>query len=100
MRFRDMFESGSRLSNESFDATIDGKQYKVVVSRADDFEVRKRWVDVVLPDGSKVHVDWSPYARFEEEDLKLWIKLGMPTRKAANTNGPLTSELLKKLDTK
>ena len=43
-------------------------------------------------DGKEVSMDWSPYSRPTEKEFKLWIDLGMPTRKDVNSIGPLDND--------
>jgi len=42
-------------------------------------------------------MDWSPYSTPTEEEFKLWVDLGMPTRKDVNSIGPLDKDDLLKL---
>ena len=34
-------------------------------------------------------MDWSPYSTPSDKEFKLWVDLGMPTRKAVKGIGPL-----------
>ena len=43
-------------------------------------------------DGKEVSMDWSPYSRPTEKEFKLWIDLGMPTRKDVGSIGPLDND--------
>jgi hypothetical protein len=42
-----------------------------------------------VKDGKKVDMDWSPYTTPSDKEFKLWVDLGMPTRKAVKGIGPL-----------
>ena len=43
-------------------------------------------------DGKEVSMDWSPYSTPTDEEFKLWVDLGMPTRKAVDGIGPLDKD--------
>ena len=43
-------------------------------------------------DGKEVSMDWSPYSRPTDDEFKLWIDLGMPTRKDVGSIGPLDKD--------
>lgn len=36
---------------------------------------------VVMPNGDKERIPWSPNTKMDEDDFKLWIHLGMPNDK-------------------
>lgn len=44
--------------------------------------------------GNVVEMDWCPYFPPTEEDLVVWINLGMPDRMNLGINGPLNHEHL------
>ena len=45
----------------------------------------------------EVDIDWSPYSKMKDDEFKLWLDLGMPTRKDVNSVGPLDMDDLKQL---
>ena len=45
-----------------------------------------------VKDGKKVDMDWSPYTSPSDKEFKLWVDLGMPTRKAVKGIGPLDKD--------
>ena len=57
---------------------------------------RKTFHAVKSDDGKQFNVDWTPYDKMSPQDLKIWIKLGMPDRKSINSIGPLRHEDLVK----
>jgi hypothetical protein len=57
---------------------------------------RKTFHAVKSDDGKQFNVDWTPYDKMSPQDLKIWIKLGMPDRKSINSVGPLRHEDLVK----
>jgi hypothetical protein len=65
--------------------------YKYEPETDDQGDVKKIYHYVIAPGGSRLEVDWSPYKHMTPDDLKLWIKLGMPKRVGT---GPLSSETL------
>ena len=62
----------------------------------DDGDVRKLYHVVKSDDGKEFDVDWTPYSKMTPQDLKIWIKLGMPDRKSIMSIGPLRHEDLVK----
>lgn len=36
---------------------------------------------VVMPNGEKEQIPWSPHSKMDEDDFKLWVHLGMPKNK-------------------
>ena len=54
----------------------------------------KKWHDFKHKDGGTVTCDFSPYRTMTEEDIRLWIDLGMPDR---ISSCPLNSDDLKTL---
>lgn len=40
----------------------------------------KTWHDFKSESGTLVTCDWSPYSLMTEEDIRLWIDLGLPDR--------------------
>lgn len=63
------------------------KGYKYRPSFDTQTDCEKIFHDVLTPEGTLVHFDWSPYSTPPKEAFILWIDLGMPRRTGA---GPLT----------
>lgn len=60
-----------------------------------DEDCIKIWHDIIcVPSNKIVSVDWSPYEYMTEEQVKLWLDLGMPDRIGT---GPLNDEDLQML---
>jgi hypothetical protein len=61
-----------------------------------DYDNAKIWHEIVKPDGTRTHADFTPYSYMTEEDFQLYIDLGMPERITVNrVSCPLRSETLK-----
>ena len=55
---------------------------------------RKIWHVLFLNSQPVQMIDWLPYDSMSSSDLQLYIKCGAPTREDAETNGPLTRDVL------
>lgn len=62
-----------------------------------DEDTRKTFHSITDPKGNTHTLDWSPYSVPSKEDVGLFIKLGLPSRQQAGTNGPITRNDLIKL---
>ncbi len=83
---------------EGFKLDVNGKRYVVDVDdNRDDDETSKRSITVIMPDGKKVMVDWTPYTDFTKANFKLWLQLGMPDRKTIKSIAPLNAKDLEAL---
>lgn len=71
---------------------IGGYTYMTEIDEEEDN--RKIFHMIKTPDGKTVDVDFTPYAYMSKEDVKLYIKLGMPKRQGV---GPLDREKLQKM---
>ena len=71
---------------------IGGYTYMTEIDEEEDN--RKIFHMIKTPDGKTVDVDFTPYAYMSKEDVKLYVKLGMPKRQGI---GPLDSEKLQKM---
>ena len=71
---------------------VDG--YKYVPEIDDEGDVTKIYHYVITPEGKEMQVDWSSYKHMTPDDLKLWLKLGMPKRVGT---GPLDSDDLRNI---
>jgi len=58
----------------------------------EDYEDNRKIFHSATKDGKEVSMDWSPYSTPTEKEFKLWIDLGMPTRKDVNSIGPLDND--------
>ena len=74
--------------------TVDDYTYYTYEEREEDN--RKTFHTVQNSEGENFDVDWTPYNKMSPQDLKIWIKLGMPDRKSINSIGPLRHEDLVK----
>lgn len=72
--------------------TFEGYKYEPSVEDLGDNS--KVSHDLVSPDGKLVSFDYSPYNTPTEQEIRLWILLGLPKRVG---NGPLAIEDLTKL---
>ena len=63
-----------------------GWKYGEDIEQYDDVAKKFQYAE---KDGKKVDMDWSPYTTPSDKEFKLWVDLGMPTRKAVNGIGPL-----------
>lgn len=43
-------------------------------------ECVKIFHDVIRPDGTRTHIDWSPYSTPRELDFQRWVDIGCPDR--------------------
>lgn len=79
------------------------KQYEIECHTYYTWEDReddniKTFHEVVLPDGSEIDADFSPYNRgVDRETLRKWIELGYPSRGAVGSIGPLYPEHIENL---
>ena len=58
----------------------------------EEYEDNRKIFHSATKDGKEVSMDWSPYSTPTEEEFKLWVDLGMPTREAVNGIGPLDKD--------
>ena len=58
----------------------------------EEYEDNRKISHSATKDGKEVSMDWSPYSTPTEKEFKLWIDLGMPTRKDVNSIGPLDND--------
>ena len=58
----------------------------------EEYEDNRKIFHSATKDGKEVSMDWSPYSTPTEKEFKLWIDLGMPTRKDVNSIGPLDND--------
>jgi hypothetical protein len=62
-------------------------------TESEDYDdVTKIHHTVIMPSGSEKSIDFSPYETMTKETFKLWVKLGMPTRKDIGSRGPLNNK--------
>ena len=66
-------------------------------SHEEDYDDVMKLSHVATKDGKEVSMDWSPYNKPSAEEFKLWVDLGMPTRKDVDSIGPLDKDDLLKL---
>jgi len=88
-----LFESGWTSPQ---DAKFKVGEYEYRVYDEDEDDVRKKF-HYLVKGNEEIDVDWSPYDEMSKEDVALFIKLGMPSRKDIGSVGPLTSDDLQKL---
>lgn len=86
--------AGMEPQETSFEFDVNGRRYIYQTEVQDDGEIYKMFHYVVDPSGKRHFLDWSPYGEPTEEDLELWVKLGMPGRVGT---GPLNRHDLKEL---
>lgn len=67
---------------------VDGKIYDFEATELPEDDVVKLWHEVTNEKGRKIFMDWSPYSNPSKEDVILWIKIGMPSRRELGMNGP------------
>ena len=79
-----------------FAITVDGKEYKYGYEIDDEEDNSKIFHYVIDPEGKEHSMDWSPYDSPSEEDIQLWIEMGMPSRRDFGLNSPLRREYLEK----
>lgn len=90
-----MNQNSKRPANQGYmrnsrpEFEVDG--YKFFVEYQEDPDgFYKRFHYVVDPRGEYEHdMDWSPYDNPTEEDVRLWIELGMPSRKDLGMGSPI-----------
>ena len=70
-------------------ANYKGWKYSYDVEEYDD---NRKIFHTVTKDGKEVSMDWSPYSKPTDEEFKLWIDLGMPTREDVGSVGPLDKD--------
>ena len=58
----------------------------------EEYEDNRKIFHSATKDGKEVSMDWSPYSTPTEKEFKLWVDLGMPTRKDVNSIGPLDND--------
>jgi len=58
----------------------------------EEYEDNRKIFHSATKDGKEVSMDWSPYSTPTDEEFKLWVDLGMPTRKAVDGIGPLDKD--------
>jgi len=58
----------------------------------EEYDDNRKIFHSATKDGKEVSMDWSPYSTPTAEEFKLWVDLGMPTRKAVNSIGPLDKD--------
>ena len=61
-------------------------------SYEEDYDDVVKLSHVATKDGKEVSMDWSPYSTPTDEEFKLWVDLGMPTRKDVDSIGPLDKD--------
>jgi hypothetical protein len=71
---------------------VDGYTYFTEIEKEEDNQ--KIFHMLKTPDGKTVSVDFTPYRHMSQDDVKLYIKLGMPKRQGP---GPLNSEELRSM---
>jgi len=57
-----------------------------------DYDDNRKISHSATKDGKEVSMDWSPYSTPTDEEFKLWVDLGMPTRKDVDSIGPLDKD--------
>lgn len=84
---------GENYGPASFSVVVNNQEYKYKEEEMEEEDVRKIWHIVSDSKGREYTMDWSPYQSPSEQEVKLWIRLGMPGR---ITSGPLThNDLIK-----
>lgn len=63
----------------------------------EDYDDVRKFLHSAKKGDEEVSIDWSPYSTMTDEEFKLWLDLGMPTRKDVNGIGPLDIDDLKQL---
>ena len=58
----------------------------------EEYEDNRKISHSATKDGKEVSMDWSPYSTPTDEEFKLWVDLGMPTRKDVDSIGPLDKD--------
>ena len=82
--------------NENVDSakSTAGYQYNPYYETEMDDDVTKIFHYIKLPDGQEVMADFDSYQEMTDEDIKLWLALGMPKRPG---RGPLDTTQLKQM---
>lgn len=70
-------------------AEYKGWKYTYDVEEYDD---NRKIFHSAIKDGKEVSMDWSPYSKPTDEEFKLWVDLGMPTREDVDSRGPLDKD--------
>lgn len=81
-------------TSESINEDVNGWKYG---QEMEDYDDVRKIHHYAKKDGKEVTMDWSPYTTPTADEFKLWIDLGMPTRKAVKGIGPLNLEDLLQL---
>ena len=76
----------SSAIKKKFEEDYKGWKYGEEIDQYDDVTKKFHYAE---KNGKKVDMDWSPYSTPTEEDFRLWVDLGMPTRKAVKGIAPL-----------
>lgn len=63
---------------------MNGYTYAYELENEED--VRKIYHYVITPTGERKHIHWSSYEEMSDDDFKLWIHLGMPTKPLKGSN--------------
>ena len=61
-------------------------------SEVEEYDDNRKLFHYAVKDGKQVDMDWSPYNKPTDDEFKLWIDLGMPTRKDVGSIGPLDKD--------
>lgn len=61
-------------------------------SEVEEYDDNRKLFHYAVKDGKQVDIDWSPYNKPTDDEFKLWIDLGMPTRKDVGSIGPLDKD--------
>ena len=67
------------------------------VTYDEEYDDNRKTFHTAKKGDEEVDIDWSPYSKMTDEEFKLWLDLGMPTRKDVNSVGPLDMDDLKTL---
>jgi len=86
---KDWLEKRFGITEDSVNEGYKGWTYS---SYEEDYDDVVKLSHVATKDGKEVSMDWSPYNKPTDEEFKLWVDLGMPTRKAVNGIGPLDKD--------
>ena len=74
------------VAKKKMEEDYKGWKYGEDIEQYDDVAKKFHYAE---KDGKKVDMDWSPYVTPSDKEFKLWVDLGMPTRKAVKGIGPL-----------
>ena len=86
---KDWLEKRFNITEDSVNEGYKGWTYS---SHEEDYDDVIKLSHVATKDGKEVSMDWSPYSTPTEEEFKLWVDLGMPTRKDVDSIGPLDKD--------